>query len=89
MDTGLFMVLTLAAYFALLLAVSRRKGGRGRNDDFFRARAVAFLRAHRGKLGLIQLRGNNHFLPFLHVQPRARQQFGIIFENRFLHRLTL
>ena len=31
------MVLTLAAYFALLLAVSRRKGGRGRNDDFFRA----------------------------------------------------
>ena len=37
MDTGLFMVLTLAAYFALLLAVSRRKGGRGRNDDFFRA----------------------------------------------------
>lgn len=37
MGTGLFMVLTLVAYFVLLLAVSRHKGGRGRNDDFFRA----------------------------------------------------
>ena len=31
------MGLTLAAYFGALLTVSRRVGGRGRNDDFFRA----------------------------------------------------
>ena len=53
------------------------------------AGAVAFFRDQSDEFGLVELGGDDHLLPFLHVQPRARQQFGIIFENRFLHRLTL